>query len=893
MSAAPLPVSPSGAPGAPEPQPRSPGVTGFLHRAFVCGPDPVEPDEPPRFLETLLPWPVRCAVVAAVVLSAAWWRDTGVGQQVAWGLHVGALSAVAIIASLWWQILVTDCIVAGLWFLPFKPPRGRRFRWNTLHIVTYVNRQVGHIAALVVWLLLSLGMSISLPRQLGGVAAVTLLGLPLLNGIARSELSFLGQDRPSKATGDLLWRRRVLIYLVTALGLVLLSLSAPSQVLELAPLLVAVSGGTVLRVIRHEIRHRVVRRTRAEEASEKADIAKDAGLALDARQLFREKQNNAARRTDGFGPALVLAALVALVVASYWLRSSLDAELRAALDGPEAPGDTCSREPHAPLEPEVGVFLMADPQTHELAGARFPGQTEVAEAFVKSATRPVSLAMLTSVPYRQLAGVYRGLADAWMKATTARAAREAPATAPVNRMLWAHLGDLADIACQGELERALSSLDLFGTADLAGITMGNHESNFIGSFHWSPYWDGACSSGRLDKDQASASLVRHFRTPEGDGAGEFLNLRTSRLSRRGGSLSAVTPLGVTRQPGANGSAPRLRGGIGVFLDSSDGRAFDWGQPGSIGSVSREQLDLLSAAIGRLRSRGGPYADPVYVLFEHAPYGDLEGASRARVGEFVVSLDDRRDAPEREPRVLAIVSAHEHVAGTRRHCIGSSDAGKRLVREFLIGSTTDLPQQAAVVEVGPNDRGVLALSVRTLQTVARAGAACGSVPGIVGAMECRQVAARLSAEPACRPLLQTDPDAAPPRDCQELERSTSFMEQLGALRTFTGPRDPKEKKRLERVEARELLDCLCRSGACGAGEATDPLEDGGYLKRVEQASAVPARAQELACLAWAAGARQTHKSQAPTMGEALRCAFDDPTLPAERVSTVSLETVTCY
>ena len=50
---------------------------------------------------------------------------------------------------------------------------------------------------------------------------------------------------------------------------------------------------------------------------------------------------------------------------------------------------------------------------------------------------------------------------------------------------------------------------------------------------------------------------------------------------------------------------------------------------------------------------------------------------------------------------------------------------------------------------------------------------------------------------------------------------------------------------------------------------------------------------LLCLAWAASTCQAHKSSGMTMGEALRCAYDDPTLPAERISTATLEDVTCY
>src|SRR5262249_25147522 len=70
-------------------------------------------------------------------------------------------------------------------------------------------------------------------------------------------------------------------------------------------------------------------------------------------------------------------------------------------------------------------------------------------------------------------------------------------------LFWAYLGDIADLACAGELDRGLDVLGDFapkpGVADaqlggLAGFALGNHEMSFMGSFHWSPYWDSACRS---------------------------------------------------------------------------------------------------------------------------------------------------------------------------------------------------------------------------------------------------------------------------------------------------------------------------------------------------------------------------------------------------------------
>jgi len=157
--------------------------------------------------------------------------------------------------------------------------------------------------------------------------------------------------------------------------------------------------------------------------------------------------------------------------------------------------------------------------------------------------------------------------------------------------------------------------------------------------------------------------------------------------------------------------------------------------------------------------------------------------------------------------------------------------------------------------------------------------------------CRQIAARFSTAPACRNVVGTAPDDPPPRDCQDLERPLSFGDQLAALRTFKGPRQIEEKGRLHQLEAETLLACMCRDGVCDATKR--PLTDDAYVDAVRKASAQPERQQELVCLAWAASTCQAHKATGMTMGEALRCAFDDPSQPAERVSVATLEAATCY
>lgn len=823
---------------------------------LIDGPDPVELEEPVGLLEALLPWPLRLLTVAGVAAAAWWWRDTGIGQQLAWGLQAGALALFAIIPSFWWQLLLVDLAIAAAWFLPFSASQDAR--WSALHVITFVNRQIGHVWALLVWLVIALAMLPRLPWQLGGAAAVVLLGPPLLNGTAR-RVGALGPDSGRKASGDLLWRRRYLIYLATALGFLVLVLAAPRQLGRLAPLLAAVGTGVLLRTIRHGWRNRTVRRHGA------MDGAADA--SLEARERFRQTQSSVARGADPLGMLLVPLALAGLVLFSWLQRKQLDDKLEAARAEPRGDAAALARAAHAPLRAEVALFLLADAQTHELGGAPFPGQTEVAEVFVSSARRPVALDMLSSVPVRQFGTTYAAL-------------NQQRTRLGLSPMFWAHLGDLADLACREELRHASQVLAPMAAAGpLAGVALGNHEMSFQGSFHWSPHWDRACASGTLGKDAAAQLVDAAFSSSLQAGHGQFVRLASSIWSPRGGSLSAVTTIGNVRHRGA----PRTL--VGIFLDTSDGRAFDWGMPGSVGAVSGAQLDAVSAALAPLeQAAAASNADPVYVVFGHIPYAELAGSSRERLGAWLTGLDARQDELSAEPRVIAYISAHRHAASTERHCVGN-----RFLREITIGSTTDPPQQAAIVELGEDDEGRLALAVKTLQSVARPGMTREPAVGTEAAV-CRRVAYDLSLQPACRPLLGTGNDAETPRDCQELEHSSTLRGRLASLTLFTGPRDPEVRRRFQQLDAEHLLACVCRDGACQTSR--DPLAADTHWGSIEEAWEKADRRAELTCLAWAASACQAHKTSGMSLAEALRCAFDDPTLAAEQTIVARLDNATC-
>ncbi|MGC4091214.1 MAG: hypothetical protein QM756_25720 [Polyangiaceae bacterium] len=811
-------------------------------------------------LEVLLPWPVRWAAVGGLIWATSMWQGTGVGQQLSWGLQVGAFCLVAIIATFWALILGVDVALAVAWFIPFAAPEDAPRRWPVLHVITFVNRQIEHIKALLIWTLVAFTHAASLTFQLGLTSAVFLLAPPLLNGLARLELRLLGNDGTDKASGGLYWRRRVLIYIATLVGLATLAFSAPGQLRQLSLLLIAFAVGVLLRVVRHLW----WRPRQVEHDQREGQIGK-----LSAREKFRVQQAQAAQHSDSWGSGLVLLGVSAVVALSWWQRQALAAELAKPSDGTPVPVNACSVDPDPPSNADIALFLLADTQTHELSGERFPGQTELATVFARTATRPVVLDMLSSAPVRQFQGVYRALVEQ---------RRASGLSAP----LWGHLGDMADLGCAGELERMLKLLEPFQQlGPLAGIAIGNHETAFEGSFHWSPYWDSTCRSQRMLPSQAT-EMVRSAIAGRPPAGRQLVSLAPSFFNPAGALLASVVPLGVSRHK------RQERGIIGIFLHTTDGRALDWGNPGSYGSVSREQIEAVEQAVAEVRKKAGEaYAQrPAYVMFSHVPLGALAGDSQARVHALLQRLDEKQ-APGAEPRVLAWLSAHTHVASSHQHCVGGS-----YLREVVIGSTVDPPQQSALVQIGPNQGDRLSLSVRTLTSVARPVLSCGGDASTLSAATCRSKARELRAKPECAPLLAPEVHGTPPRDCQDLEHAGSLSTRLSAIRTYQGPRDAKERRRLEEGQARALLECICHDDATCKPSAT-PLADESYLKILQQKLDEPSRQAELVCLAWAAGAMQAHKDNDMTMSEAMRCAFDDPTLPAERVSVARLEATTCY
>ena len=894
---------------------------GWLRAILVDGPDPVRPaaHESPSIWQTLLAWPVRLVGVAGATLVAWIWSGTPAGVQLGWALQYTLLTAVSVVTSFWFWILLLNVGTALLWVvLSWRPPSppptsGSEPRWGFLDVVTWVNRQVGHIEALAAWIAVAFVLSPCLTLQIALLAVVGLLGGPIINGIAASR--FFGGAAARESRAALLMERRSTIYLSSLAGLAILALQAPHQLCAILPLLLTVLPGLGLRYLRF-------RRRKTLERTGGGDVP---ARVRENRLKRAELQRRAALKGDIWVAGLCVGGLFAVIAGvSAGQRHRMEARNGTDLDGPPPPTDACLAEPGGPVSPTLGLFVIADTQLHELGHKRFPGQMEVADTFVPVARRPVELDMLSTATVLRMQDVYlRWSAD-----------RRAAGLAPPR---WTHLGDLADLSCKGEIDRMLDILADYGCApdangrqgacqgqqakQLAGVAPGNHDMSFQGNFGWSPYWDEACGrpndqtrlpgryarsgvagSLRLDKigdDAALADLYADRLIPEAE-----ITRQTGWAPSRFFGSTPTARFTVTRLGEIPLPAGGARGVVAIFYDTSDRLARDLGIAGAFGTVSKRQTDAILAAVEALkRQRGDAYADPWYVLLGHHPYGELTRWSRKRVDALVSALDragaacghdGEVDCPE--PRVLALVSAHTHRAESHRHCIG-----KRVMREIVVGSVIDPPQQGALIEVGLDAHGRGALRLSTLPSVARPGLVCEAKSYALDAGACRRVISDLATAPDCQDLARgADADGTSGDSCDALERPLSVEAQIDGIVRHGGPVDPDELRAIDNKRARALLRCVCRDTRDpkgqqkpqGCSDLRQPLTDERYFGIVKALAEDPARRDELACLSWAASSLQAHKAAGMTMADALRCAFDDRTLAPARITVATAEEQAC-
>lgn len=950
--------------------------------------------EPPGLSETLFPWPVRIAIVAGSWFLARVWVHTNPGGQIGWTLEYAGVVAISLVASFWLYIFLVDLVLSVAWLLltlkkPPDPDLEPYWYWIS-HLVELGNRQLTHIQAFLIWMGVLLPFTPRIDVQFPALLGLALLGAPFIDWITQ-----LIHPEVTRVSGKLQSARRPYIYVAMVVGLIILIARSQDQRLNLMRLAIALLFVTALRFLRHKVRtnkvDKLIEQTQQASATAPAEVANPVEAARAAKHAhhvhrFRKQQRKMTRGIDVMlGPVLMLAGVIGVLALSLWVRQNHDHIAREALDGPLPDPRSCVPEPGGPVRTDktnlYSLFIVSDSQIHQLGGSRFPGQTELADLLVPSAVRPVELDMLGMSSVEQLKYAFR----------------EVVRDAHTEPVYWAHLGDFADLSCTRELERAVGVFSRFATPvamgpapearqrrpKLAGIAPGNHDMSFTGNFFWSPYWSGACKPERAGKlasnppgpgsemGAQASSAVEPAPERETDGPSRADKLASTQVIARllnpehgvipkdqvsmpdrswpvrwllgTGGMVTVTPLGTIQHQG------KPRTVIAIFVDTGDDATFDFGIAGLFGTYSSNQDERLRALILRLQPRtlrkdgqsDPEIKDPLWIAFAHHPLGELTDGSRARLERTLEWLDRDPFHPENqrsslldpEPRLLGIIAAHTHRAETHRVCVAH-----RVVREIVVGSTIDSAQQGALLEIGTDEKGLAALRLRTVQTVARQGFTCRSglatrgpgadptpglpapEPPVVDAAECQRIVARLKCDSRCEPLFDEGYKGA--RDCTELEQTTGFGDAVRDLIGSSSPVDPTEIKKAQRLRAGRLLRCICRSSAGGSsvgppgtnrcvgpdtdapgipvtGECApigdaDPLDDDVFAARIAQRlehGGDEAR-KELACLSWAASALQQHKARGMTFASALRCAFDDQTIPAEQETVATLDRQPC-
>jgi len=258
----------------------------------------------------------------------------------------------------------------------------------------------------------------------------------------------------------------------------------------------------------------------------------------------------------------------------------------------------------------------------------------------------------------------------------------------------------------------------------------------------------------------------------------------------------------------------------IVFDTTDDGGDGLGIAGVQGGISERQRSWIEKSAA---------PDAFLIAFGHHPLDELSRKSRDRVTSLATRWGDR---------LLALISAHTHVAAER----GPLPRDSRL-RELIVGSTIDPPQEAAVLEVWPDGPTV---RIVTVPAVAREGSTCGDFAGAVTHTSCEQAISELKSRPGCANLF-APAAAGPSRTPEQLERS-------------------------QNDRARRLLDCIAPDRFPGQSPLHSYPDLGASLDRLYAAGGESPVKRDLVCLSWAASIAQGHKADGWTMEQALRFAF---------------------
>ncbi|HWN70936.1 MAG TPA: hypothetical protein VNM90_25010, partial [Haliangium sp.] len=404
--------------------------------------------------------------------------------------------------------------------------------------------------------------------------------------------------------------------------------------------------------------------------------------------------------------------------------------------GTDAPGPapTATPEPRAPRPPPLPgtawlheiappggtaeiegvvaarVFAFADSQLHYLLGKRTFAQSPFAERMsFEVAVRPAAL---------------DDGSDLLLALFLDERARRYPGHTPV------FLGDAADLSCVQEIDAFFDVLDAAGLDRLMAVTS-NHDGFYAGNFTSRRDLDGQLAVTDMPHDWTRACALPHRFDDRRLTKGRAVQRFAERLPPGPDWATQASRPGAGDAPGAfrdahlyyvrplGGGDPGAPPAWGVFLDTVDYRGFDLEAAqgaGTTGALSAEQMRFLDRAVQKVRESAGA-APFTLVVFGHHPYASLEPASRKRLLQFLAA----------HAEIAAYVAAHEHVATERRIDLGKPGQG-RSMPELIIGSTTDAPQSAGLLEVQIDPR-TGRRSVARRRLVLEPARACGDIPSL--------------------------------------------------------------------------------------------------------------------------------------------------------------------
>ncbi len=356
------------------------------------------------------------------------------------------------------------------------------------------------------------------------------------------------------------------------------------------------------------------------------------------------------------------------------------------------------------------VFALGDTQLHHLWGKRSWAQSPFAEKqSVEVAVRPAALDDGADLLLAEFLRVRREKFGA-------------------HTLVF--MGDAADVSCTQELGRFMGHMTIGGDAQFLAVTS-NHDGFYVGNYTQKGDLDGklalvsdmpddwtrACADapGRDDHRLTKGRAVARWSValPPAPAWATHLAMGGADDPARYAEawLAAVRPLG--------GGDAGARPAWAILLDTVDYRDFDVRRTrgaGTTGAISRAQLDFVDRAMFEAKVAAGQ--TPAWIAFGHHPFAELDPRTREGVLRFLVL----------HPEVIAYVSAHTHLSDERQIVL----ADGRVVPELVVGSTTDSPQAARVIEL------------RT--------AADGSAPAIAS------LRARLDAEALCEGIPEFEPDS---------------------------------------------------------------------------------------------------------------------------------------